>query len=114
MTRPTNTYGLTKAVAESLLQAEGRDVPVAIVRPSIVTAACREPMPGWVDNINGPTGIIAAVGKGFLRAARFNQVRNIAPTSFSSKTIFVDLQLLSQLSEFLFSSDKSPIVLEAA
>jgi len=77
LTRPTNTYGLTKAVAESLLQAEGRDVPVAIVRPSIVTAACREPMPGWVDNINGPTGIIAAVGKGFLRAARFNQEAQI-------------------------------------
>lgn len=27
----------------------------------------REPVDGWVDNLNGPTGIIAAAGKGFFR-----------------------------------------------
>lgn len=64
-----NTYTYTKALAESLLQAEGsnNNIPMAIVRPSIVTAAWREPYPGWVDNINGPTGMVLAVGKGLLR-----------------------------------------------
>ena len=39
-----------------MLQEEGGGIPMAIVRPSIVTAALQEPMPGWVDNLNGPTG----------------------------------------------------------
>jgi fatty acyl-CoA reductase len=32
-----------------------------------VTAAWKEPIPGWVDNLNGPTGLIAGAGKGVLR-----------------------------------------------
>ena len=87
-----NTYAYTKAIAEQLLREEHGDIPLAIVRPSTVTAAFKEPLPGWIDNINGPTGktftykkkkknsldalklkwnfilgIIAGVGKGFLR-----------------------------------------------
>lgn len=51
-----NTYAYTKAIAEQLLREEHGDIPLAIVRPSTVTAAFKEPMPGWIDNINGPTG----------------------------------------------------------
>lgn len=39
-----------------MLLKERGDLPLAIVRPSIVTAAKQEPIPGWVDNLNGPTG----------------------------------------------------------
>lgn len=62
-----NTYTFTKAVAERLLQRDKGSLPVAIVRPSIVISSYREPVAGWVDNINGPTGLIAAAGKGFFR-----------------------------------------------
>ena len=51
-----NTYTYTKALAEQLLERECVVIPLAIVRPSIVTAAEHEPLPGWVDNLNGPTG----------------------------------------------------------
>ena len=51
-----NTYTFTKGLTEYMLQEEGGGIPMAIVRPSIVTAALQEPMPGWVDNLNGPTG----------------------------------------------------------
>lgn len=63
-----NTYTLTKAVAEQLLVDQCGSLPVAIVRPSIVTAAWREPVPGWVDNLNGPTGMILGAGKGIMRS----------------------------------------------
>lgn len=62
-----NTYTYTKAMAETLLVNECGSLPVAIVRPSIVTASWREPLPGWVDNLNGPTGLLVAAGKGILR-----------------------------------------------
>jgi len=62
-----NTYTFTKALAESVLVEEAGNLPVSIVRPSIVVAAWKEPIPGWVDNLNGPTGLIAGAGKGVLR-----------------------------------------------
>ncbi|XP_035829281.1 fatty acyl-CoA reductase 1, partial [Aplysia californica] len=61
-----NTYTYTKAVAEYLFVEESKGMPVAIVRPSIVGASWEEPLPGWVDNLNGPTGLLAAIGKGLL------------------------------------------------
>ncbi|KAK3907438.1 Putative fatty acyl-CoA reductase [Frankliniella fusca] len=62
-----NTYTLTKALAETNVAKEAANLPVVIVRPSIVTAALREPLPGWVDNMNGPTGLLVGAGKGVLR-----------------------------------------------
>lgn len=62
-----NTYTFTKALTERMLQRDRGSLPVAIVRPSIVLSAYKEPVAGWVDNWNGPTGIIAAVGKGLFR-----------------------------------------------
>merc|ERR1712106_610378 len=62
-----NTYTYTKALAERILVQEAGDLPIAVVRPSIVAAAWREPIPGWVDNLNGPTGLIVGAGKGMLR-----------------------------------------------
>ena len=40
-----NTYTYTKAMAEYLLQEEGKGLPVAICRPSIVGASWAEPYP---------------------------------------------------------------------
>lgn len=34
---------------------------------NLVTAAWKEPLPGWIDNLNGPTGLLAGAGKGILR-----------------------------------------------
>lgn len=59
-----NNYALTKAVTESMLLDERGTLPMAIVRPSIVTASWKEPSPGWVDNYNGCTGIVASLGMG--------------------------------------------------
>ncbi|XP_023234534.1 fatty acyl-CoA reductase 1-like isoform X1 [Centruroides sculpturatus] len=64
--RPT-TYHYTKALAENLLLEQGENLPIAIVRPSIVSATWQEPIPGWIDNLNGPSAFIVATGKGFLR-----------------------------------------------
>ncbi|MGH9813473.1 MAG: SDR family oxidoreductase, partial [Candidatus Acidiferrales bacterium] len=47
-----NTYTLTKSLAESLLAKRGADLPVAVVRPSIVETSVREPFLGWNEGIN--------------------------------------------------------------
>lgn len=63
-----NTYTFTKGLAETLVQRESKGYPVAIVRPSIVVCSWKEPFPGWVDNFNGPTGLIVAVATGILKS----------------------------------------------
>ncbi|TGZ53773.1 Fatty acyl-CoA reductase, partial [Temnothorax longispinosus] len=62
-----NTYTYTKALAERMLQQERGSLPVAIVRPSMVLSSYKEPVAGWTDSYNGPTGLIAAAGKGIFR-----------------------------------------------
>lgn len=72
-----NTYTFTKAISESYLldKVKARPdrylndkIPVAIVRPSIVGGAWREPKVGLVDNFNGPTGAILSLYTGTLQA----------------------------------------------
>ncbi|CRL03600.1 CLUMA_CG016511, isoform A, partial [Clunio marinus] len=67
-----NTYTYTKRLAEILVEREYNSLPVCIVRPSIVTPAFEEPLPGWVDNLNGPVGIMIAAAKGVLRTLLCN------------------------------------------
>jgi len=62
-----NTYTFTKSVAEKLIDLERGNIPTAIVRPSIVTASCKEPFEGWVDNYTASNGIFAGAGMGTVR-----------------------------------------------
>ncbi|XP_060535687.1 putative fatty acyl-CoA reductase CG5065 [Cylas formicarius] len=63
-----NTYTYSKRLAETLVASEKDVVPVCIVRPSVVCPAALEPLPGWVDSLNGPMGLLVAAGKGVLRS----------------------------------------------
>lgn len=72
-----NTYTLTKAISERYLLDKVRErpdrylgdkIPVAIVRPSVVGAAWREPNVGLIDNCNGATGAILSLYTGALQA----------------------------------------------
>ncbi|XP_012263924.2 putative fatty acyl-CoA reductase CG5065 [Athalia rosae] len=61
-----NTYALSKCLSEDLMVNSG--LPVGIARPSIVVASWKEPVPGYVDNLNGPTGLVVGAGKGVIRS----------------------------------------------
>ena len=84
-----NTYTYTKALGEHLIALEASQLPVAIVRPSIVVAAWKEPLPGWIDNVNGPTGMLIAIGKGLLRTmnAKRNCRADIVPVDIVVNTM---------------------------
>jgi thioester reductase-like protein len=47
-----NTYTFSKSLSESLIQRRGGDLPIAIVRPSIVETSTRTPFEGWNEGIN--------------------------------------------------------------
>ncbi|NXY47086.1 FACR1 reductase, partial [Ceuthmochares aereus] len=65
-----NTYIFTKALAEYVVLQEGAKLNTVIMRPSIVGASWKEPFPGWIDSIHGPSGFLIAAGKGILRTMR--------------------------------------------
>ncbi|KAF6992895.1 hypothetical protein CFC21_009850 [Triticum aestivum] len=44
-----NVYSLTKALGEMLLGNLGRDLPVVIVRPSIILSTFQDSMSGWIE-----------------------------------------------------------------
>lgn len=68
-----NTYTYTKALAEHLLFNDGENLPIAVIRPSIVCGSWREPVPGWVDNLFAFTGLLVGMGKGVLRSLYVKQ-----------------------------------------
>jgi alcohol-forming fatty acyl-CoA reductase len=65
-----NTYTFTKSLAEAILREDGKGMPVAIMRPSIIGAALRGSLPGWQDNLNGPGGLYIAAAHGVLRVMK--------------------------------------------
>ena len=67
-----NTYTLTKSLAEHLLVARRGAVPLAIVRPSIISASWRHPFPGWIDSAAGFAAFVILLGMGHMRAVVAN------------------------------------------
>lgn len=79
-----NTYTFTKSIAEQIVNSYRDRIPIVIVRPSIVTAAYREPYPGWIDNIQAISGIMMEIGKGGISSilGDKNLICDIIPVDF--------------------------------
>jgi long-chain acyl-CoA synthetase len=60
-----NTYTFTKSLGESILAHRGRDLPVAIVRPSIVESSQYTPFSGWNEGINTSGPLSYLLGTNF-------------------------------------------------
>ncbi|XP_026754093.3 fatty acyl-CoA reductase wat-like [Galleria mellonella] len=63
-----NTYTFTKIVTEELIRLTKEDLPICIVRPTIVIGSYSEPSPGWLDksNVFGASGILLGLGLGII------------------------------------------------
>ncbi|CAG2111225.1 unnamed protein product, partial [Medioppia subpectinata] len=61
-----NTYCISKALAEQLLQQESNRLNIVIIRPSAVLGACVEPTPGWLQGLQGTTSAAVAIGLGLM------------------------------------------------
>jgi hypothetical protein len=60
-----NTYTFTKSLGESVLATRGNDLPIAIVRPSIVESSERSPFSGWNEGINTSGPLSYLLGTNF-------------------------------------------------
>lgn len=63
-----NTYTFSKRMAEHMLVSRNKkNIPLLVIRPSIVGASLEEPFPGWTDSITLAGGIYLVAGLGILR-----------------------------------------------
>ncbi|XP_075148986.1 fatty acyl-CoA reductase wat-like isoform X2 [Haematobia irritans] len=65
-----NTYCFTKSVTEEAIQNLDKQLPFCIFRPGIVYPTWEEPIPGWIDNMQGGIGATYCTGNGFLRVLK--------------------------------------------
>lgn len=62
-----DAYAFTKALGEQALTDVKGNVPVSIVRPSIIESAWAEPRPGWIRGFRMAEPVIIAYARGLLR-----------------------------------------------
>lgn len=86
-----NTYVFTKNLAEHVVDDYKDRLPVVIFRPSVVVGASKEPLPGWVDNVNGPMGILLASTLGFCKTMHCDpqNVLDMIPVDVCTKALII-------------------------
>ena len=62
-----DAYAYTKSLGEMALGDSCEDLPVSIVRPSIVESALAEPRPGWIRGFRMAEPVIISYARGLLR-----------------------------------------------
>jgi alcohol-forming fatty acyl-CoA reductase len=62
-----DAYAYTKALGEQALTESKGNVPVSIVRPSIIESAFSEPSPGWIRGFRMAEPVILSYARGLLK-----------------------------------------------
>src|SRR5258706_4865113 len=62
-----DAYAYTKALGEQALLDTRGDIPVTIVRPSIIESALLEPRPGWIRGFRMAEPVIISYARGLLK-----------------------------------------------
>ncbi len=62
-----DAYAYTKALGERALVETHGDVPISIVRPSIIESALAEPRPGWIRGFRMAEPVIISYARGLLK-----------------------------------------------
>ena len=80
----SDIYSFTKAMAEHAVVELRGDVPLSIVRPSIIESSLDEPFPGWLEGFRMAEPIILAFGRGILQdfSGLPDSVLDIIPVDF--------------------------------
>ncbi|HEY6115627.1 MAG TPA: SDR family oxidoreductase, partial [Candidatus Dormibacteraeota bacterium] len=63
----SDIYSFTKAMAEHAVVELHGDIPLSIVRPSIIESALAEPVAGWLEGFRMAEPLILAFGRNILR-----------------------------------------------
>ncbi|CAI0553363.1 unnamed protein product [Linum tenue] len=111
-----NTYTFTKAMAEMVMVESKGDLPLVIIRPTMVTSTLRDPFPGWLEGVRTLDGFIVSYARGRLKCIvhRPDVILDLIPADIVvDATIGITAMALANqhvdLVYHLGSSSKNPI-----
>ncbi|XP_001601521.2 fatty acyl-CoA reductase wat isoform X1 [Nasonia vitripennis] len=81
-----NIYTFSKSMAEELVRqySERCNLPACVYRPSVVSAAYSEPLPGWIGNNNGPAYGFFGSAVGAIHTTYYeNKPFDLVPVDYS-------------------------------
>ncbi|XP_060206142.1 fatty acyl-CoA reductase 2, chloroplastic-like [Lycium barbarum] len=61
-----DTYAFTKAIGEMMINSMREEIPILILRPSMITSSYKEPFPGWIQGFRVIDPSVFLYGKGDL------------------------------------------------
>ncbi|KAH7512345.1 hypothetical protein FEM48_Zijuj12G0080800 [Ziziphus jujuba var. spinosa] len=76
-----DAYVFTKAMGEMMVDNMREDIPLVIIRPSVIESTLKEPFPGWMEGIRMLDPMILYYGKGQLTGfiADLNGILDVVP-----------------------------------
>ncbi len=85
----SDIYSFTKAMAEHAVVELHGEIPLSIVRPSIIESSLAEPFPGWLEGFRMAEPIILAFGRNVLRdfSGLPDSLLDIIPADFVVNTV---------------------------
>ncbi|KAL2930297.1 Alcohol-forming fatty acyl-CoA reductase [Bienertia sinuspersici] len=89
-----NTYVFTKAMGEMVVGQLRGNLPVVIMRPTIVCSTLKEPFPGWVEGCRTIDSVAVSYGKGRLNvfSADSSSVLDLIPADMFVNSIIVAMK----------------------
>lgn len=84
-----NTYTLTKCLSENIIFNRKENVPLTIVRPSIVSSTLKNPYPGWIDSASTIAAFVVLQSIGYCKIINNNKNTklNFVPCDIVSENI---------------------------
>ncbi|KAF8104439.1 hypothetical protein N665_0172s0069 [Sinapis alba] len=68
-----NTYAFTKVMGEMFLGHYRENMPIVIIRPTMITSTFSDPFPGWIEGVKTLDTMILSYGKGMLTCFLIDQ-----------------------------------------
>ncbi|XP_048321897.2 fatty acyl-CoA reductase 3 [Ziziphus jujuba] len=110
-----NTYVFTKAMGELCVKVSKENLPLIIIRPTVVTSTYKEPFPGWMEGFRTIDSIVVGHGKGKVKCFLANpmSIADLIPGDMVVNSIIVAMaRHANQCCEIIYhigSSMRNPI-----
>ncbi|KAL5765528.1 hypothetical protein ACOSP7_016145 [Xanthoceras sorbifolium] len=86
-----NTYVFTKAMGEMVLGYYRENLPLVIIRPTMITSTYKEPFPGWIKGLRTLDSVVIGYGKGKVKClpANPNTILDLIPADMVVNAVIV-------------------------